>query len=142
MPLNDGAKKTNADEKGPKKRFLTDIMPTTSLIPKKSTPTRVSLSKASVDSRTRALITALRTAKSSYSKQSRTEDLSAHLLHFPDAKIEAVSRGGIAILLNFVLSGEAVLKGQALMALALLGYSFPPAAPGPRILSIDGGGTR
>ncbi|XP_055353718.1 calcium-independent phospholipase A2-gamma-like [Paramacrobiotus metropolitanus] len=145
LSLRDNAVRKVEDdvEKPTKKLFLKDIHPTTDAIPPKASSTvRPVISQASIDTRTRALMTAIKKAKSDYSKLSRTEDLTNHLLQYPDAKIEAIKRGAICLLLSFVMNEETIVKNQALMTLGLLGYSFPPNAPGPRILSIDGGGTR
>ncbi|OQV23976.1 Calcium-independent phospholipase A2-gamma [Hypsibius exemplaris] len=134
-----------AEEKEePKKPALLqkEIKATSKLISKADFPKRFVASKASVDSRTRGLIMAIRTARSSFSKMSRTEELTKHLLQYPDAKIEAVRIGAIPLLLGFVLGEDSVLKNQTCLTLSLLGYSFPPDAPGPRILSVDGGGAR
>ena len=120
-----------------------EIKPTTTIVPTKAeTSSRFVASKASIDSRTRGLVTAIRTARSSFSKLSRIEEMAKHLMQYPDAKIEAVRIGAIPLLLGFIVTGDSGLKSQTSLTLSLLGYSFPPDAPGPRILSVDGGGAR
>jgi hypothetical protein len=48
------------------------------------------VSKASIESRTRALVHNLKQASSMMSKLKRTEDLCTHLIHYPDSRTTAM----------------------------------------------------
>lgn len=59
------------------------------------------ISKASIDSRTRALVHNLKQASSLMSKLKRTEDLCAHLIQYPDSRTTAVK-----VWIKFIMSSS------------------------------------
>ncbi|KAJ3612065.1 hypothetical protein NHX12_020342, partial [Muraenolepis orangiensis] len=81
------------------------------------------MARVSVDSRTRALVKDLQRVTDVKLLTARVEQLSCHLLEFPETR-------GVAV------------KAAVREALALVGYTDPVKGRGIRVLAIDGGGTR
>ncbi|KTF71446.1 hypothetical protein cypCar_00037870 [Cyprinus carpio] len=102
----------------------------------------VIVARVSVDNRTRALVQALRRASDVRLYIRRVEDLSLHLLEFPETRSVAVKERVIPCLLRLRQAGDVCLQVAVRQALALLGFTEPVRKRGVRILSIDGGGTR
>ncbi|KAI4877292.1 hypothetical protein NFI96_011838, partial [Prochilodus magdalenae] len=100
------------------------------------------IARVSVDNRTRALVQALYRASDVRLYISRVEDLSYHLLEFPETRLVAVKEKVIPCLLRLRQASDPSLKAAVREALALVGYIDPVKNRGIRILSIDGGGTR
>ncbi|KAI5100350.1 calcium-independent phospholipase A2-gamma, partial [Silurus meridionalis] len=100
------------------------------------------IARVSVDNRTRALVQALRRASDVRLYISRVEELSYHLLEFPETRIVAVKEKVISCLLRLRQANDPALKAAVREALTLVGYVDPVRSKGIRILSIDGGGTR
>ncbi|XP_076863337.1 calcium-independent phospholipase A2-gamma isoform X2 [Brachyhypopomus gauderio] len=100
------------------------------------------IARVSVDNRTRALVQALHRATDVRLYISRVEELSCHLLEFPETRLVAVKEKVIPSLLRLRQASDPSLKGAVREALALVGYVDPVKNRGIRILSIDGGGTR
>ncbi|XP_052087063.1 calcium-independent phospholipase A2-gamma-like [Mytilus californianus] len=100
------------------------------------------VSKASIDSRTKALVHNLKQASSQVSKLKRTEDLCSHLIQFPDSRTIAMKEKCLPTLLRLHKTKHRQLKAEVSQALSLVGYVHPPKGKGVRVLSIDGGGTR
>ncbi|KAK5867118.1 hypothetical protein PBY51_011637 [Eleginops maclovinus] len=100
------------------------------------------IAKVSVDNRTRGLVQALRRASDVRVYINRVEDLSYHLLEFPDTSGVAVKERVIPCLLRLKQASDPGLRAAVREALALVGYHKPVKGRGIRILSIDGGGLR
>lgn len=100
------------------------------------------IARVSVDNRTRALVQALHRASDVRLYISRVEELSLHLLKFPETRSVAVKEKVILCLLRLRQASDVSLKAAVREALALVGYIEPVKKRGIRILSIDGGGTR
>ncbi|XP_007244407.3 calcium-independent phospholipase A2-gamma [Astyanax mexicanus] len=100
------------------------------------------IARVSVDNRTRALVQALHRASDVRLYISRVEDLSYHLLEFPETRLVAVKEMVIPCLLRLRQASDPSLKEAVREALTLVGYIDPVKNRGIRILSIDGGGTR
>ncbi|KAM9497094.1 calcium-independent phospholipase A2-gamma isoform 1-T1 [Clarias gariepinus] len=100
------------------------------------------IARVSVDNRTRALVQALRRASDVRLYISRVEELSYHLLEFPETRLVAVKEKVIPCLLRLRQASDASLQEAVREALTLVGYVDPVKSRGIRILSIDGGGTR
>uniref|UniRef100_A0A146ZMH3 Calcium-independent phospholipase A2-gamma n=1 Tax=Fundulus heteroclitus TaxID=8078 RepID=A0A146ZMH3_FUNHE len=100
------------------------------------------IARVSVDNRTRALVQALHRASDVRVYISRVEDLSYHLLEFPDTRGVAVTEKVIPRLLRLEQANDPGLMAAVREALALVGYHKPVKGRGIRILSIDGGGLR
>ncbi|XP_026996720.1 calcium-independent phospholipase A2-gamma [Tachysurus fulvidraco] len=100
------------------------------------------IARVSVDNRTRALVQALRRASDVRLYISRVEELSYHLLEFPETRVVAVKEKVIPCLLRLRKANDLSLKAAVREALTLVGYVDPVKGRGIRILSIDGGGTR
>ncbi|KAF3855065.1 hypothetical protein F7725_023120 [Dissostichus mawsoni] len=98
--------------------------------------------RVSVDNRTRGLVQALRRASDVRVYINRVEDLSYHLLEFPDTSGVAVKERVIPCLLRLKQASDPGLRAAVREALALVGYHKPVKGRGIRILSIDGGGLR
>ncbi|XP_040894623.1 calcium-independent phospholipase A2-gamma-like isoform X2 [Toxotes jaculatrix] len=100
------------------------------------------IARVSVDSRTRALVQALHRASDVRVYINRVEDLSYHLLEFPETRGVAVKEKVIPCLLRLKQASDPGLRAAVREALALVGYQKPVKGRGIRILSIDGGGLR
>ncbi|XP_032444210.1 calcium-independent phospholipase A2-gamma isoform X1 [Xiphophorus hellerii] len=100
------------------------------------------IARVSVDNRTRALVQALQRASDVRVYISRVEDLSYHLLEFPETRGVAVKEKVIPCLLRLEQANDPGLRAAVREALALVGYNKPVKGRGIRILSIDGGGLR
>ncbi|XP_039988992.1 calcium-independent phospholipase A2-gamma-like isoform X3 [Xiphias gladius] len=100
------------------------------------------IARVSVDNRTRALVQALHRASDVRVYINRVEDLSYHLLEFPDTRGLAVKEKVIPCLLRLKQANDPGLRAAVREALALVGYHKPVKGRGIRILSIDGGGLR
>uniref|UniRef100_A0A087XBE6 Patatin like phospholipase domain containing 8 n=2 Tax=Poecilia formosa TaxID=48698 RepID=A0A087XBE6_POEFO len=100
------------------------------------------IARVSVDNRTRALVQALHRASDVRVYISRVEDLSYHLLEFPETRGVAVKEKVIPCLLRLEQANDPGLRAAVREALALVGYHKPVKGRGIRILSIDGGGLR
>lgn len=118
-----------------------DEKPNSIIIPKWKNTTPIS--KVSISSRTRHILSSILTAESDEMKIVRIEDFCKHVLTYPDTKIFAVKEGAIRILLS-VRSKTICAEIKAVIgeAFALLGYIDPLPSRGIRILTIDGGGVR
>lgn len=100
------------------------------------------VSKAWIDSRTRALVHNLKQASSVMSKLKRTEDLCNHLIEYPDSRTTAMKENCLPTLLRLYKTKDRALKAEVAQALSLVGYVHPPKGRGVRVLTVDGGGTR
>uniref|UniRef100_A0A8C9R5I4 Patatin like phospholipase domain containing 8 n=1 Tax=Scleropages formosus TaxID=113540 RepID=A0A8C9R5I4_SCLFO len=100
------------------------------------------IARVSVDNRTRALVQALQRASDVKLYISRVEDLSYHLLEFPETRAVAIKEEVIPCLLRLRQAGDPTLQAAVREALSLVGYTDPVKGWGIRVLSIDGGGTR
>uniref|UniRef100_A0A665WKW7 Calcium-independent phospholipase A2-gamma-like n=1 Tax=Echeneis naucrates TaxID=173247 RepID=A0A665WKW7_ECHNA len=100
------------------------------------------IARVSVDNRTRALVQALHRASDVRVYINRVEDLSYHLLEFPETRGVAVKEKVIPCLLRLKQANDPGLRAAVREALALVGYHKPVKGRGIRILSIDGGGLR
>ncbi|XP_015920066.1 calcium-independent phospholipase A2-gamma [Parasteatoda tepidariorum] len=104
---------------------------------------KISISKSSLQQRSRFLVSSLNEATSSASQLLRLEEVCKHLILYPDQKSVMCKAGlmRIALRLKYNQNDQAV-QAQARCVLALIGFQNPPRGNGIRILSIDGGGTR
>ncbi|XP_029952224.1 calcium-independent phospholipase A2-gamma-like [Salarias fasciatus] len=100
------------------------------------------IARVSVDNRTRALVQALHRATDVRVYINRVEDLSYHLLEFPETRVVAVKEKVIPCLLRLKQASDPGLRAAVGEALSLVGYHKPVKGRGIRILSIDGGGLR
>ncbi|XP_012263482.2 calcium-independent phospholipase A2-gamma-like isoform X2 [Athalia rosae] len=101
------------------------------------------ISRNSIASRTRHILTSIAIAESNASKWRRVEDLLTHIDQYPDARHYAIKEGAIRILLGIRRNTkDDQSKGAVREALAVLGHIDPLPGHGIRILSIDGGGIR
>nr|XP_015194473.1 PREDICTED: calcium-independent phospholipase A2-gamma isoform X2 [Lepisosteus oculatus] len=100
------------------------------------------IARVSVDNRTRALVQALQRASDIKIYIHRVEELSYHLLEFPETRGVAVKEKVIPCLLRLRQASDETLQAAVREALALVGYTDPVKGRGIRVLSIDGGGTR
>ncbi|XP_010839792.1 PREDICTED: calcium-independent phospholipase A2-gamma isoform X3 [Bison bison bison] len=100
------------------------------------------IARVSIDNRTRALVQALRRTTDPRLCINRVEELTFHLLEFPEGKGVAVKEKIIPYLLRLRQIKDETLQAAVREILALIGYVDPVKGRGIRILSIDGGGTR
>uniref|UniRef100_A0A8K9XT81 PNPLA domain-containing protein n=1 Tax=Oncorhynchus mykiss TaxID=8022 RepID=A0A8K9XT81_ONCMY len=100
------------------------------------------IARVSVDNRTRSLVKALNRASDVRVYINRVEELSFHLLEFPETRGVAVKEKAIPCLLRLRQAEDPSLKAAVREALTLVGYTNPVKGRGIRVLSIDGGGTR
>uniref|UniRef100_UPI0037E9C51F calcium-independent phospholipase A2-gamma-like isoform X2 n=1 Tax=Semicossyphus pulcher TaxID=241346 RepID=UPI0037E9C51F len=100
------------------------------------------IARVSVDNRTRALVQGLHRASDVRVYINRVEDLSYHLLEFPETAGVAVKEKVIPCLLRLKQANDPGLRAAVREALTLVGYHTPVKGRGIRILSIDGGGLR
>ncbi|NXQ41469.1 PLPL8 phospholipase, partial [Catharus fuscescens] len=96
----------------------------------------------SIDNRTRALVQALRRSSDQRVCINRVEELTYHLLEFPESRGVAIKEKLIPCLLRLRQTNDESLQAAVRETLALIGYTDPVKGWGIRILSIDGGGTR
>uniref|UniRef100_A0A9L0SYZ9 Patatin like phospholipase domain containing 8 n=1 Tax=Equus caballus TaxID=9796 RepID=A0A9L0SYZ9_HORSE len=100
------------------------------------------IARVSIDNRTRALVQALRRTTDPKLCINRVEELTFHLLEFPEGKGVAVKEKIIPCLLRLRQIKDETLQAAVREILALIGYVDPVKGRGIRILAIDGGGTR
>lgn len=100
------------------------------------------IARVSIDNRTRALVQALRRTTDPKLCITRVEELTFHLLEFPEGKGVAVKEKIIPYLLRLRQIKDETLQAAVREILALIGYVDPVKGRGIRILAIDGGGTR
>ncbi|XP_055477047.1 calcium-independent phospholipase A2-gamma isoform X1 [Psammomys obesus] len=100
------------------------------------------IARVSIDNRTRALVQALRRTTDPKLCITRVEELTFHLLEFPEGKGVAVKEKVIPYLLRLRQIKDETLQAAVREILALIGYVDPVKGRGIRILTIDGGGTR
>ncbi|XP_007942448.1 calcium-independent phospholipase A2-gamma [Orycteropus afer afer] len=100
------------------------------------------IARVSIDNRTRALVQALRRTTDPKLCINRVEELTFHLLEYPEGKGVAVKERLIPYLLRIRQIKDETLQAAVREILALMGYVDPVKGRGIRILTIDGGGTR
>ncbi|XP_066128259.1 calcium-independent phospholipase A2-gamma isoform X3 [Saccopteryx bilineata] len=100
------------------------------------------IARVSIDNRTRALVQALRRTTDPKLCINRVEELTFHLLEFPEGKGVAVKEKILPFLLRMRQMKDETLQASVREILALIGYVDPVKGRGIRILTIDGGGTR
>ena len=113
-------------------------------VPKAAVTSDVRLTRSAVHSKARSLIKILSSPTlSTMNQRLRLQELSKHLITYPDACGSCIKSGAIPVLLRLrERSEDKLLIGQSRQVLSLLGYADPPKVQGIRILSIDGGGIR
>uniref|UniRef100_A0A7N6B845 PNPLA domain-containing protein n=1 Tax=Anabas testudineus TaxID=64144 RepID=A0A7N6B845_ANATE len=100
------------------------------------------IARVSVDNRTRALVKGLQRVTDVKLLTARVEELSYHLLEFPETRGVAVKESLLPCLLRLRQARDLPLQAAVREALALVGYTEPVKGRGIRVLAIDGGGTR
>ncbi|XP_011489199.1 calcium-independent phospholipase A2-gamma [Oryzias latipes] len=100
------------------------------------------IARVSLDNRTRALVKGLQRVSDVKLLTTRVEELSLHLLEFPETRAVAIKESLLPSLLRLRQASDLPLKAAVREALAVLGYTDPVKGRGIRVLSIDGGGTR
>ncbi|NXS59446.1 PLPL8 phospholipase, partial [Brachypteracias leptosomus] len=100
------------------------------------------IARVSIDNRTRALVQALRRSSNRRVCISRVEELTYHLLEFPESRGVAIKEKLIPCLLRLRQTNDESLQAAVRETLAILGYTDPVKGWGIRVLAIDGGGTR
>ncbi|XP_054609239.1 calcium-independent phospholipase A2-gamma [Dunckerocampus dactyliophorus] len=100
------------------------------------------IARVSVDNRTRALMKGLQRVADIRLLTSRVEELSFHLLEFPETRGVAIKEKALPCLLRLRQATDQRLQAAVREALALIGYTDPVKGRGIRVLAIDGGGTR
>uniref|UniRef100_A0A8C5FXF4 Patatin-like phospholipase domain containing 8 n=1 Tax=Gadus morhua TaxID=8049 RepID=A0A8C5FXF4_GADMO len=100
------------------------------------------IARVSVDNRTRALVKGLQSVTDVRLLTGRVEELSCHLLEFPETRGVAVKERALPRLLRLRQASDPPLQAAVREALALVGYTDPVRGRGIRVLTIDGGGTR
>ncbi|XP_041252010.1 calcium-independent phospholipase A2-gamma [Onychostruthus taczanowskii] len=100
------------------------------------------IARVSIDNRTRALVQALRRSSDPRVCINRVEELTYHLLEFPESRGVAIKEKLIPCLLRLRQANDESLQAAVRETLALIGYTDPVKGWGIRILTIDGGGTR
>ncbi|XP_014901102.1 calcium-independent phospholipase A2-gamma [Poecilia latipinna] len=100
------------------------------------------IARVSVDNRTRALVKGLQRVSDVELLTTRVEELSFHLLEFPETRGVAVKENLLPCLLRLRQARDLSLQAAVREALALVGYTDPVKGRGIRVLAIDGGGTR
>ncbi|XP_059894416.1 calcium-independent phospholipase A2-gamma [Gadus macrocephalus] len=100
------------------------------------------IARVSVDNRTRALVKGLQSVTDVRLLTGRVEELSRHLLEFPETRGVAVKERALPRLLRLRQASDPPLQAAVREALALVGYTDPVRGRGIRVLTIDGGGTR
>ncbi|XP_054668132.1 calcium-independent phospholipase A2-gamma isoform X3 [Grus americana] len=100
------------------------------------------IARVSIDNRTRALVQALRRSSNQRVCISRVEELTYHLLEFPESRGVAIKEKLIPCLLRLRQANDESLQAAVRETLAIIGYTDPVKGWGVRVLAIDGGGTR
>ncbi|NXH99726.1 PLPL8 phospholipase, partial [Pachycephala philippinensis] len=100
------------------------------------------IARVSIDNRTRALVQALRRSTNPRVCINRVEELTYHLLEFPESRGVAIKEKLIPCLLRLRQANDESLQAAVRETLALIGYTDPVKGWGVRVLTIDGGGTR
>ncbi|XP_062439628.1 calcium-independent phospholipase A2-gamma [Rhea pennata] len=100
------------------------------------------IARVSIDNRTRALVQALRRSSNRRVCINRVEELTYHLLEFPESRGVAIKEKLIPCLLRLRQANDESLQAAVREALAIIGYTDPVKGWGIRVLAIDGGGTR
>ncbi|NWX76459.1 PLPL8 phospholipase, partial [Alca torda] len=100
------------------------------------------IARVSIDNRTRALVQALRRSSNRRVCISRVEELTYHLLEFPESRGVAIKEKLIPCLLRLRQANDESLQAAVRETLAIIGYTDPVKGWGIRVLTIDGGGTR
>ncbi|XP_010290302.1 PREDICTED: calcium-independent phospholipase A2-gamma, partial [Phaethon lepturus] len=100
------------------------------------------IARVSIDNRTRALVQALRRSSNRRICISRVEELTYHLLEFPESRGVAIKEKLIPCLLRLRQASDESLQAAVRETLAIIGYTDPVKGWGIRVLTIDGGGTR
>ncbi|XP_065807513.1 calcium-independent phospholipase A2-gamma [Labrus bergylta] len=100
------------------------------------------IARVSVDNRTRALVKGLQRVTEVKLLISRVEELSGHLMEFPETRGVAIKESVLPSLLRLRQAKDLPLQAAVREALALVGYNEPVKGRGIRVLAIDGGGTR
>ncbi|KAM9845625.1 calcium-independent phospholipase A2-gamma [Aulostomus maculatus] len=100
------------------------------------------IARMSVDNRTRALVKGLQRVTDVSLLTSRVEELSCHLLEFPETRGVAIKERALPCLLRLRQATDVRLQAAVREAVALVGYTDPVKGRGIRVLAIDGGGTR
>ncbi|KAM7127779.1 calcium-independent phospholipase A2-gamma isoform 2-T5 [Ciconia maguari] len=100
------------------------------------------IARVSIDNRTRALVQALRRSSNRRVCVSRVEELTYHLLEFPESRGVAIKEKLIPCLLRLRQANDESLQAAVRETLAIIGYTDPVKGWGIRVLAIDGGGTR
>ncbi|XP_003972963.2 calcium-independent phospholipase A2-gamma [Takifugu rubripes] len=100
------------------------------------------IARVSIDNRTRVLVKGLERVNDVKLLTSRVEELSRHLLEFPETGGVAIKERVLPRLLRLRQARDLPLRAAVREALALVGYTDPVKGRGIRILAIDGGGTR
>ncbi|KAK0163669.1 hypothetical protein PV327_007325 [Microctonus hyperodae] len=112
-------------------------------IPKWKSNVQSNITKHSITSRTKHVLTSIITAESNASQYHRIEDLLKHIEQYPDARHHALKEGAVTVLLRAQKKCKDVqVQASIREALAVMGYIEPVPRRGIRILSIDGGGMR
>lgn len=100
------------------------------------------IARVSVDNRTRALVKGLQRVTDVKLLTTRVEELSFHLLEFPETRGVAIKESVLPTLLKLRQAKDLPLQSAVREALAVVGYTDPVKGRGIRVLAIDGGGTR
>ncbi|XP_033844840.1 calcium-independent phospholipase A2-gamma [Periophthalmus magnuspinnatus] len=100
------------------------------------------IARVSVDNRTRALVKGLQRVTDIKLLITRVEELSFHLLEFPETRGVAIKSSVLPTLLRLRQAKDLPLQSAVREALAVVGYTDPVKGRGIRVLAIDGGGTR
>ncbi|KAM9388553.1 calcium-independent phospholipase A2-gamma isoform 2-T5 [Phaethornis superciliosus] len=100
------------------------------------------IARVSIDNRTRALVQALRRSSNRRICINRVEELTYHLLEFPESRGVAIKEKLIPCLLRLRQANDESLQAAVRETLAIIGYTDPVKGWGIRVLTIDGGGTR
>ncbi|XP_023144080.2 calcium-independent phospholipase A2-gamma [Amphiprion ocellaris] len=100
------------------------------------------IARVSVDNRTRALVKGLQRVTDVKLLTTRVEELSFHLLEFPETRGVAIKESVLPCLLRLRQARDLPLQAAVREALAVVGYNEPVKGRGIRVLAIDGGGTR